>query len=904
MWEWFHIFSPLESSVITKGVTLGAATPILAATMLIRGRFGALLCVGWLCVAITACGTNEESTGQLRQRLSPAVSAAFDVEPYPELSPIQPGTSVLACGSERCLAAYGLSPYPLATRLNAAGAVLDTPRLRLTLGKNEPYPSAIGALGDEFLIQLSSSSVAASGETCHFDRIRGSDGKLLADVTQLLPTERVVKIVSTGKTWALVIRTGPLKRAVQLYDASFAPIGGRLDFPDLGDGDLIAGDGQYLATSFGEATRIDEATGTKIDATPIKYWSIYAPTHTRGTWLNGVYFLAAPIGQQLAVTRIADDGTPLDPDDDFNLLPGGHVVYDTAYPPLENVDFDRVGNELVVTFERNTREVSALRIDPATGTRQNGAATSPASSFVTVAGAQFSLEALGTSALLLDGLNAVAATNLVASNQVLSSIATKKPLSVQSRDRANPAVASNGEGYLVVFSRTDGAGGNDVLGARIDAKNGAFLDDPPLLIGRGVQPNVESNGTDYLVVWNDSSTTFAQRWVQHDGKMGAAKTSTALGGGWVNEPVHLAFNGKYFGLGILDRFARADASGVALDSPPLAIGLGGQAIVLADTAPTPDKRTFLIVHQTKPDTTADVRGYRVRSDSGALFSNPTSIAPGHNTPLGVSDGTNLLVVSHSGDTNVWDGAFVDAVSGLPSASPTFKLSLADNDDESVRAVGFDGRNFGVLTEAFDRDAATTSRTLRRYDAGLLPVDELEVTPASRLSGRLSVASSSKGCSLLVYSSFDLDRMGFAIKGQFVSDAPEAACGELVGTGGGGQAGNGGSSGGGVGGSGGANGGGGSASGGGPTAGGTTTNNAGKAGDADAGAGATSSSGGDDSSTQAGSGDGSMAASGDSNGCSCRVGVGSAPSSLPLAHVALLLALLHTRSRRARRALGS
>ena len=71
---------------------------------------------------------------------------------------------------------------------------------------------------------------------------------------------------------------------------------------------------------------------------------------------------------------------------------------------------------------------------------------------------------------------------------------------------ARPKLASNGTAYLVVWRDFRSGNGVDVYGARI-AANGAVQDASGLPISTAANtqksPALASNGTDYLVVWQD-----------------------------------------------------------------------------------------------------------------------------------------------------------------------------------------------------------------------------------------------------------------------------------------------------------------------------------------------------------------------------------------------------------------
>lgn len=77
-------------------------------------------------------------------------------------------------------------------------------------------------------------------------------------------------------------------------------------------------------------------------------------------------------------------------------------------------------------------------------------------------------------------------------------------------NQVEPAVASNGTDFLVVWSGPDGSGGSDIFGARVSGA-GAVLDPGGITIcgepDLQSNPAVASNGADYLVAWQDGRTS-------------------------------------------------------------------------------------------------------------------------------------------------------------------------------------------------------------------------------------------------------------------------------------------------------------------------------------------------------------------------------------------------------------
>ena len=96
------------------------------------------------------------------------------------------------------------------------------------------------------------------------------------------------------------------------------------------------------------------------------------------------------------------------------------------------------------------------------------------------------------------------------------------------------AIASNGSNYLVTWrdTRNIGMTSYDIFGTRV-SKAGVLLDSPDIGIGTGSSqasdPAVASNGTDYLVTWNELGTIKAAR-VQGNGTLLDAPDFTVASG--------------------------------------------------------------------------------------------------------------------------------------------------------------------------------------------------------------------------------------------------------------------------------------------------------------------------------------------------------------------------------------
>jgi hypothetical protein len=90
---------------------------------------------------------------------------------------------------------------------------------------------------------------------------------------------------------------------------------------------------------------------------------------------------------------------------------------------------------------------------------------------------------------------------------LLASPEISLPLSIAAGNQNGLTLASAGDITLVVWSETDRYGWEDLRGVRVRRSDGAVLDATPLCIactdGIEYEPSVASNGTDFLVTWND-----------------------------------------------------------------------------------------------------------------------------------------------------------------------------------------------------------------------------------------------------------------------------------------------------------------------------------------------------------------------------------------------------------------
>ncbi|WNG36094.1 hypothetical protein F0U61_22300 [Archangium violaceum] len=233
------------------------------------------------------------------------------------------------------------------------------------------------------------------------------------------------------------------------------------------------------------------------------------------------------------------------------------------------------------------------------------------------------------------------------------------PISTAANNQNSPAVASNGTNSLVVWQDTRGGGSADIYGARV-SNTGTVLNTSGILISNAVNaqedPAVSYNGADFMVVWQDyrSGTNYDIYGARVSG-MGVVRNPSGI-------PISTATNNQ--------------------KTPALAREGTNCLVVWQDT------RSY------------DIYGTRVSSigtvldTSGILISTSASYTA---TPAVAHDGTNFLVVwqdqSHINSPNIY-GARVSGTGTVLDASD-ISISRSAN-GQYTPSVAHDGTNFLVV----------------------------------------------------------------------------------------------------------------------------------------------------------------------------------------------------------------
>ncbi|MCP3105122.1 hypothetical protein LZ198_40270 [Myxococcus sp. K15C18031901] len=324
------------------------------------------------------------------------------------------------------------------------------------------------------------------------------------------------------------------------------------------------------------------------------------------------------------------------------------------------------------------------------------------------------------------------------------------PISDAPGNQSNPAIASDGTDYFVVWSDYRNGSGPQVYGTRVRASDGVVLDLDGRFITQGLCSGIAYGGGVYLLLSENSGLRLRASDLVLLGGFPISTGRNPFGG-------MAAFDGQQFlvvwtdfrnGSNNPDVFAaRVSVDGVVLDRPnlPIAVAAGRQeAASVASTG-----QGFLVVwqHETANQVT-DVFAAPVSSEgvvgAAAPLGAAASASVQEKLPGVASDGSTYFVVWHGvapGATSVVSGARVSASGG---ALDTAQLLSAEVSMEYTPAVAFaegvhlvvwaDDR--GTRGKAFDILGAR----VRDSDGVVLDAPALRIATTPRLETAPSVAT--------------------------------------------------------------------------------------------------------------------------------------------------------------------
>lgn len=266
-----------------------------------------------------------------------------------------------------------------------------------------------------------------------------------------------------------------------------------------------------------------------------------------------------------------------------------------------------------------------------------------------------------------------------------------------------PQVASNGEDFLVVWTLSTGL--DNVAGTRVSGA-GQVLDPSGIQIGTNPEddrdPAVASDGSNYIVVWMRDLATWqvTARSVSAGGTVGS---EAALGNSSTNynEGPAIAWNGASYLVAweasVVMMGARVDQSGARIGTVFTIVASGGDAPSIASAA-----SRFFIVHRTGGDI-----------ELAIVEANGSVTA--ENLPVAVlSSSTNHPAIATDGSTYIstWtDGSGASEIFGIPLTAEGDRVGdprgihLTPAENRMLNpAIGFDGANYLVAWEDYREGA--------------------------------------------------------------------------------------------------------------------------------------------------------------------------------------------------------
>ncbi|ATB27228.1 hypothetical protein [Melittangium boletus] len=277
-------------------------------------------------------------------------------------------------------------------------------------------------------------------------------------------------------------------------------------------------------------------------------------------------------------------------------------------------------------------------------------------------------------------------------------------------DKHAPAVAHDGTNFLVVW-QDKRTGTHDIYGARVDSA-GTVLDPNGIAISTAANeqlaPSVAHNGTNFLVVWQDArSGVFDIYGARVNGSGTVLNTNGFLISVAVNaqERPSVAYNGSDFVVvwedsrnGNADIYgARVSATGVVRNPSGIAISTHGNN-QRAPRVARLGTDCLVVWHDTQA---SKIFGARLSNTGAVLNPSDLLIAPIFSYFEHVSlasDGTNFLVV-WGGESSAGRNSDIHATrvtsAGVPLDTPALVLSVAGN-GQYTPVVAHDGTNFLVV----------------------------------------------------------------------------------------------------------------------------------------------------------------------------------------------------------------
>ncbi|WP_236605710.1 hypothetical protein [Sandaracinus amylolyticus] len=330
-----------------------------------------------------------------------------------------------------------------------------------------------------------------------------------------------------------------------------------------------------------------------------------------------------------------------------------------------------------------------------------------------------------------------------------------------------PSVASNGTDYLVVWEDARGGFGWDIYASRVSAA-GAILDTSGVAVSTARDgqeyPSVTSNGTDYLVVWNDyrngsTSDVYASRVSAAGAVLDAGGLAVSTAASSQQYP-SVASNGTEYLVvwedtrsGSMTNLygSRVSAAGVVLDAGGRAVSTAAGHQLWPSVAST--GTDYLVAWQdSRSGSHSDIYGTRVSASGTVLDISGLVVSTAANdqqSPSVASNGTEYLVVwrdSRSGSSSDIYATRVSA-SGTVLDISGLAVSTAANNQQSP-SVASNGTDYLVVWCDYRRGSTTDIYASRVTGAGII-LDPAGLGVSTAADNQLLPSVASNGTDYLV-----------------------------------------------------------------------------------------------------------------------------------------------------------
>ncbi|MFT3927729.1 MAG: MopE-related protein [Myxococcales bacterium] len=636
---------------------------------------------------------------------------------------------VAASGQGTYLVVWEVNQDLYGTRVNASGSVLDPAGIAISTAMNAQVAPAVAHDGTNWLVVWSDFRSGAANILG--TRVRTTTGAVLDPngftISNAVDAQSTPAVAHNGSNWLVVWADARnATGSSDVYGARVTSNGVILDANGIAmstaanvqSAPSVASGGANWLVAWNDyrsdvnhpdvyAARID-ANGVLVDSSGIAIATGAGDERNPAVAYDGTQWLIAmERATDLYGARLSAAGVVLDP--------SGFVV-STAVNSQSDPAVSYDGSNWVVVWSDARSGVPSVY-----GARVNaGATVLDASGFPIATAAQSRYPAIardGTSCLVVwEDDRSTAATTIYGARVSSGSILDASGIALSSsaaNQQSSVALAYDGTNWLVVW-RDDDVDSSDIYGTRVNAA-GVVLDPNGIGIATGpfsqFNPAVAHNGTDWLVVWEDSSDSpslydlYGTRVTANGTVLNPTPIAISTAAQNQLSPAIASDGYNWFVVWHDNRSGNYDTYGTRVDASGFVLNPSGLALSTATNnqlypAASYDGTNWLVVWQDYRNGSGNSDIYGTRVSSSGVLLNPSgiSIATGAQSqlfPALAHDGTNWLVAwdDFRGATYDIYGARVNAGGGLLDTSGLVLGSGAG--DQTSASVAHDGTSWIV-----------------------------------------------------------------------------------------------------------------------------------------------------------------------------------------------------------------